>query len=378
MDNKIRIGVIFGGRSGEHEVSIRSARSVIEQINRDKYEVVPVAIGKDGRWLSPAESAKLLPEATQGFFEDNQTNESRAIALIGDPTYRGLTLFDRREQENYSLPLDIVFPVLHGTYGEDGTIQGLFEMANIPYIGCGVLSSSCGMDKVAMKTLFRDADLPMCKYTWFLRGDFEGAGRLQILDLIKKGLGFPVFVKPANLGSSVGISRAVDEGSLITAIELAAKYDRKIIVEEGLDAREIEVAVMGNDSPEASLPGEYIIFDENAKFLDYEEKYKGTGHNEFRVPALLSEELTERIRELACVAFKSIDGAGLARVDFFLRRDNDELLINEINTLPGLTEVSGFPKMWAATGKTFAEVIEELVALALERHEDKARNQTSL
>jgi D-alanine-D-alanine ligase len=266
---------------------------------------------------------------------------------------------------------------LHGTYGEDGTIQGLFEMAGIPYIGSGVLASSCGMDKVTMKALFRDAGLPMCRYTWFLRRDFEAAPEI-VLDKIKTEVGFPAFVKPANLGSSVGVSRADDDESLRTAIELAARYDRKIIVEEGLDAREIEVAVIGNDEPQASLPGEYIIFDENAKFLDYEEKYKGTGNNEFVVPAPLDEKLIAEIRELAKLAFKTIDGSGLSRVDFFLRRDNGALLINEINTLPGLTEVSGFPKMWAATGKPFAQIIDELVAFAHERHQDKARNQTSL
>jgi D-alanine-D-alanine ligase len=378
MTNKIKIGVIFGGRSGEHEVSVRSANTVIEQIDKDKYTVVPIAIDKTGKWLAPAEAAALLSAATQEFLRDSVAHDATdSIALIGDPTYQGLTKMTAKDGESQSEKLDVVFPVLHGTYGEDGTIQGLFEMAGIPYIGCGVLASSCGMDKVTMKILFREAGLPMCKYTWFLRGDFEREPQ-KFLDIISSGLGFPVFVKPANLGSSVGISRADDEASLKTAIELAAKYDRKIIVEEGLDAREIEVAVMGNDQPEASLPGEYIIFDQTAKFLDYEEKYKGTGHNEFRVPAPLSDELTAQVRRFAQSAFKAVDGAGLARVDFFVRRDSNELLINEINTLPGLTEVSGFPKMWAATGKPFAQVIDELVGFAIERHRDKARNQTSL
>nr|AIA15593.1 D-alanine--D-alanine ligase [uncultured bacterium] len=374
--NKTRIGVIFGGRSGEHEVSIRSARSVIEAIDKERYEIVPMAIAKNGKWLSPAESALLFPaETRQLLAEQNSVKETRAVALIGDPTYQGLTLLEKSDER--AQPLDVVFPVLHGTYGEDGTIQGLFEMAGIPYIGCGVLASSCGMDKVAMKVLFRDAGLPMCRYTWFLRRDFEAAPEAAI-ERIKNEIGFPVFVKPANLGSSVGISRADDDESLRKAIELAAHFDRKIIVEEGLDAREIEVAVIGNDEPQASLPGEYIIFDENAKFLDYEEKYKGTGHNEFTVPAPLEREIIEQIRALACVAFKAVDGSGLSRVDFFLRRDNNQLLINEINTLPGLTDVSGFPKMWAATGKPFSQVIDELVALAFERFKDKSRNQTSI
>ncbi|HZH34659.1 MAG TPA: D-alanine--D-alanine ligase family protein [Pyrinomonadaceae bacterium] len=377
MTDKIRIGIIFGGRSGEHEVSARSARAVIEAIDHDKYEVVPMAIAKNGKWLPPAESSILFPKSTQKLLSDGgaSVRETRAVALIGDPTYQGLTLLGTINEN--SQPLDVVFPVLHGTYGEDGTIQGLFEMANIPYIGCGVLASSCGMDKVTMKTLFRDAGLPMCKYVWFLRNDFEREPQ-RFLDLVKNGLGFPAFVKPANLGSSVGVSRATDEESLRAAIELAARYDRKIIIEEGVDGREIEVAVMGNDEPQASLPGEYIIHDEAAKFLDYTEKYTGTGNNEFTVPAPLSSELTEQIQQMSKIAFKAVDGSGLARVDFFLTRGTGELLINEINTLPGLTEVSGFPKMWAATGKPFAEVIDELVALALARHADKARNQTSI
>ena len=376
MSNKTRIGVIFGGRSGEHEVSVRSARAVIEAIDKERYEIVPMAIAKNGKWLSPAESALLFPAGTEHLLSEQIfAKETRAVALIGDPTYQGLTLLDTINES--SQPLDVVFPCLHGTYGEDGTIQGLFEMAGIPYIGSGVLASSCGMDKVTMKALFRDAGLPMCRYTWFLRRDFEAAPEI-VIDKIKTEVGFPVFVKPANLGSSVGVSRADDDESLKKAIELAARFDRKIIVEEGLDAREIEVAVIGNDQPEASLPGEYIIFDENAKFLDYEEKYKGTGHNEFVVPAPLEAEMIEQIRDLAKIAFKAVDGSGLSRVDFFLRRDNGELLINEINTLPGLTEVSGFPKMWAATGKPFAQVIDELVGFAIERHRDKARNQTSL
>jgi D-alanine-D-alanine ligase len=373
---KTRIGVIFGGRSGEHEVSARSAQSVIEAIDTERYEIVPMAIAKNGKWMSPAESALLFPAETEHLLSEQIfAKETRAVALIGDPTYQGLTLLDTINES--SQPLDGVFPCLHGTYGEDGTIQGLFEMAGIPYIGSGVLASSCGMDKVTMKVLFRDAGLPMCRYTWFLRRDFEAAPDACV-ERIKNEVGFPVFVKPANLGSSVGVSRADDDESLKTAIELAARFDRKIIVEEGLDAREIEVAVIGNDEPQASLPGEYIIFDENAKFLDYEEKYKGTGHNEFVVPAPLESEMIEQIRDLAKIAFKAVDGSGLSRVDFFLRRDNGELLINEINTLPGLTEVSGFPKMWAASGKPFSQVIDELVALAFERFEDKSRNQTSL
>jgi len=375
---KIRVGVIFGGRSGEHEISIRSARTVIEQIDRSKYEVVPIAIDKAGVWLNPAESAALLP-ATTGELVDEAVRgtENAQVAIVGDPKYRGLTRMGSQNGSATLSALDVVFPVMHGTYGEDGTIQGLLEMANIPYIGCGVLSSACGMDKTVMKVLFKDAGLPICRHEWLLRSAWE-MDRHGALDRLEKALGYPVFVKPANLGSSVGVSRAIDRESLAAAIDLAAQYDRKIIVEEALEMREIECAVIGNDEPEASLPGEYLIRDETKAFLDYTEKYKGTGNNEFVVPAALNDELTERIREMAVRAFKAVEGSGLARVDFFLRRDNDELLINEINTMPGLTDASGFPKMWAGTGISFSQVVDRLVELAFERQRDKSWNNTTL
>lgn len=373
---KIRIGVIFGGRSGEHEISVRSARTVIEQIDKEKYEVFPIAITKEGNWLNPMESLALLPEQTQGAVEDVGNFPHNAIALLGDTKYKGLLKLEAAEGEPQLATLDVVFPVLHGTYGEDGTIQGLLEMAGIPYAGCGVLASACGMDKVVMKTLFRDAELPICRYLWFLRSEWEKAENIAI-NQVEAKLGYPCFVKPANLGSSVGISKATDSETLREAIRLAAEYDRKIIVEESIDAREIECAVIGNDAPEASLPGEYIVYDDAKKFLDYKEKYAGTGNNEFVVPALVSEELSRKIREMAVKAFKAIDGSGLARVDFFLRNDNGALLLNEINTLPGLTDASGFPKMWEGSGLKFSEVIDKLVQLSLERHADKLRNKTS-
>jgi D-alanine-D-alanine ligase len=375
---KIRIGVIFGGRSGEHEISIRSAKTVIEQIDKERYEVFPIAITKEGNWLNPAESLSLMPEMTQEVLRGRTENFPRdTVALLGDTKYKGLTRLETSNGEQSLSPLDIIFPVLHGTYGEDGTIQGLFEMAGIPYVGGGVLGSACGMDKVVMKTLFRDAELPICKYVWFLRSEWENAGDEAVVRQIEAKLGYPCFVKPANLGSSVGVSRADDAETLRAAINLAAEYDRKIIVEEALDMREIECAVIGNDKPQASLPGEYIIHDDSKKFLDYTEKYTGTGNNDFVVPALISEELVKKIQQMAVNAFKAIDGAGLARVDFFLRNDNGALLVNEINTLPGLTDASGFPKMWAGTGMEFTKVIDKLVDLAFERHADKMRNKTS-
>jgi len=371
----IKVGVIFGGRSGEHEISIRSAKAVIANIDRESYSVVPIAITETGKWLSPAESLKLLPDGSAAGIADGVDSWSGPIALIGDTEYQGLTRLDSITN-GAAEHLDIIFPVLHGTFGEDGTIQGLLEMADIPYIGCGVLASACGMDKVVMKKLFADAGLPICKYVWFLRSEWE-EDPTSIIRGIESDLGFPCFVKPANLGSSVGVSRADSVESLKRAVDLAAGYDRKIIVEESLDMREIECAVLGNDKPRASLPGEYIIHDADKKFLDYTEKYAGTGNNEFVVPSPISDELTEKIREIAIRAFTAIDGSGLARVDFFLRKDNGTLLLNEINTMPGLTDASGYPKMWAGSGVSFSDVIDELVQLAFERHKDRSRNKTS-
>src|SRR5947209_4460544 len=288
MTSKIHVGVIFGGRSGEHEVSVRSARSVIEAFDRDKYEVVPIAITKEGRWLSPAESAALLPEATRSLLPETVNGAGEALTIVGDPSRKGLL---RLESDGPATAqrLDVVFPVMHGTYGEDGTIQGLLEMAGTPYVGCGVLASSCGMDKVTMKALFRQAGLPICKYVWFLRSEWEREQR-AILERVKSEIGFQCFVKPANLGSSVGISRASDAESLKAAIDLAARFDRKVIVEEDLDVREIECAVLGNDEPEASLPGEYVVHDERAKFLDYTEKYSSTGRSEKHTSELQSRQ----------------------------------------------------------------------------------------
>ena len=296
------------------------------------------------------------------------------MAIIGDPSRSGLVRLETNGKP--AEQLDVVFPVLHGTYGEDGTIQGLLEMAAVPFVGGGTLASACGMDKVIMKALFRNAGLPICEYAWLLRSEYEQEPK-RVLSRITKQIGFPAFVKPANLGSSVGVSKASNRKSLACAIELAARYDRKIIVEEAVDARELECAVMGNDQPQASLPGEYVVHDEAARFLDYNEKYSSTGHVEFVVPAKVSKATAKKIQQMAVKAFQAIDGSGLSRVDFFLQKDG-ELLVNEINTLPGLTDVSGFPKMWAATGIPFPRVIDRLVELAIARHRERARNETSI
>ena len=375
MAKKTRIGIIFGGRSGEHEVSVRSARSVIDAIDKSKYEVVPIAITKEGNWLGPAAAVELLPAETRRSLSSRVVGWRREdVAILADPSRNGLI---RLESSNRTPePLDVIFPVLHGTYGEDGTIQGLLEMASIPFVGCGTLASACGMDKVAMKALFKEAGLPICAYTWFLRGDWESDPN-EVTGHVRKEIGFPCFVKPANLGSSVGVSKATDRESFAKAVDLAARYDRKIIVEELVDGREIECAVMGNDEPQASLPGEYVIHEESARFLDYTEKYSSTGHVEFIVPARISKSVMKKIQLMAVRAYQAIDAAGLSRVDFFLKEDGD-LLVNEINTLPGLTDVSGFPKMWEATGVTFPKVIDQLIEMALERHRERARNETSI
>jgi D-alanine-D-alanine ligase len=371
---KLRVGVIFGGRSGEHEVSIRSARAIVEAIDRKKFEVIPIGITKEGKWLAPAQSAQLLPAAVQPLLPSKTHTATGDVALLGDPSRKGLISLHSETLNGEKL--DVVFPALHGTYGEDGTLQGLLEMADVPYVGCGVLASSCGMDKVTMKSLFVEAGLPICKYLWFLRSQWRN-DPAKVIRKVTSDIGLPCFVKPANLGSSVGVSRATDKKSLSAAIDLAAEYDRKIIIEEELVAREIECAVLGNDEPRASLPGEYVVYDEAARFLDYTEKYTNTGRVSFVVPAPLTKSMTTKIQRMAIRAFQSIDGAGLARVDFFLPRNGGDLVVNELNTMPGLTEVSGYPKMWEASGLPFQRLIETLIDLAFERHKEKSLTKTS-
>ena len=376
MPKKLRVGVIFGGRSGEHEVSVRSARAIIEAIDQKKFEVVPIAIGKDGKWLGPSQSTQLLPTAVHQLLRSKPGDDPGDVALLGDPSHKGLISLRPQASSAVAEKLDVVFPALHGPFGEDGTLQGLLEMADIPYVGCGVLASSCGMDKVTMKSLFVQAGLPICKHIWFLRSQWRSNPE-KILRNVKGNLGLPCFVKPANLGSSVGVSRATDRKTLSEAIDLAAEYDRKIIVEEEVVGREIECAILGNDEPQASLPGEYVIYEESARFLDYTEKYASTGRVSFVVPAPLSKPITARIQRMAIQAFQAVDGAGLARVDFFLQQKGGELVINELNTLPGLTEVSGYPKMWEASGLSFTQLLEKLIELAFERHREKALTKTT-
>ena len=366
LAKKLRVGVIFGGRSGEHEVSLRSAESVINAMDKSRYEVVPIAITKEGRWLVSGDAAALLPQAVLGSTSQQQ------VAIIGDPTLPGLTRLNQKERPLSSEPLDAVFPVLHGTYGEDGTIQGLLEMAGVPYVGCGVLGSATGMDKVAMKQLFERAGLTLIEYNWFLRSSWE-EDPVTVIKRISRSLGFPVFVKPANLGSSVGISKATNKDELQDAIKDAARYDRKIVVERAVIGREIEVSILGNEHPMASLPGEIITGHE---FYDYEDKYIDTT-SRTEVPAKLPTRIIERIQRDGIRAFQAIDGSGLARVDFFVERGTNRVIINEINTMPGFTSISMYPKLWEASGIPYSDLIDRLIQLALERHRDKSRNLTS-
>jgi D-alanine-D-alanine ligase len=367
LSEKLKVGVIFGGRSGEHEVSLRSAESIINALDRGKYDVIPIAITKQGKWLASSEATNLLPSAVI------ETADQR-VAIFGDPTERGLARFSGSGEKGARDRIDVIFPVLHGTYGEDGTIQGLLEMADIPYVGCGVLASAAGMDKVVMKRLFREAGLPIVEFTHFIRAHWE-AGPDRIESLVTEEIGFPCFVKPANLGSSVGISRATDSESLKSAIELAARFDSKIIAERGVDAREIEVSVLGNDAPMASLPGE--IVPQSAEFYDYKAKYIDDNGARLVIPAELDSETTVEIQSLAVRAFQAIDGSGLARVDFFLDRSTGELIVNEINTMPGFTSISMYPKLWEACGLNYSQLIDRLIELAFERHREKSRNLTS-
>jgi D-alanine-D-alanine ligase len=366
LNKKLKVGVIFGGRSGEHEVSLRSAESIINAMDKSRYEVVPIGITKEGRWLVSSDAGALLPDAVMSSAVQEQ------VAIIGDPTRQGLTRIDPNHHEPSSEPLDVVFPVLHGTYGEDGTIQGLLEMAGVPYVGCGVLASATGMDKVLMKQLFQQAGLSLAPYQWFLRSAWEEDPE-SIAIRIGEELGFPVFVKPANLGSSVGVSKAENKVDLKKAIDDAARYDRRIIVEKMVIGREIEVSVMGNDNPISSLPGEIIAGHE---FYDYEDKYiDNTSRTE--VPAKLPTRTIEILQQQAVTAFRAIDGAGLARVDFFVEDESGKVIINEINTMPGFTSISMFPKMWEASGISYSELIDRLIQLAIERHKDRSRNLTS-
>ncbi|HEX8814199.1 MAG TPA: D-alanine--D-alanine ligase [Terriglobales bacterium] len=396
---KLRVGILFGGRSGEHEVSLLSAASVFNAIDKSKFEVVPIGITKEGRWVTAADAERLLNGKSAGHEErhlragDPETTPAAAVLASGESVVvppepqkqqsslapfqtDAATALTRRASDR-AINVDVIFPVLHGTFGEDGTIQGLLELADIAYVGAGVLGSAAGMDKDIMKSLFLAAGLPIVKHVTILRSDWESEPK-KAQKLVESKLKYPVFVKPANLGSSVGISKAHDRKELGPAIDEAARFDRKIVIEQGVGgkkqkAREIECAVLGNDNPAASVPGEIVPCKE---FYDYDAKYLDEG-SELIIPAKLTQSETKKIQQLAIAAFKAVDCSGLARVDFLMDAKNRKIYLNEINTMPGFTAISMYPKLWAATGVSYSELIEKLIRLGIERHADKKKNQYS-
>ncbi len=372
---KLRVGVIYGGRSGEHEVSLASAAAVFKNLDPARYEAIPIRIEKDGKWTLPSRPPTLQAAAEAIAAAKTQTLDEGAQAYpVAYPGGDALITIDRAHAVVSGRAIDVMFPVLHGPYGEDGTVQGLLELANVPYVGAGVLASAVGMDKAAMKLVFAARGLPMVDYEVLLKRDWQRDQRALMHTVVAR-LGFPVFVKPANLGSSVGISKAKHATELKAAIDLAAQFDRKIIVEAAVPhAREIECAVLGNDEPDASVPGEIISARE---FYDYEAKYLDGGSSE-RIPALITEAQTEEVRTLSVAAFKAIDGAGMARVDFLLAGDSGVLYVNELNTIPGFTTISMYAKLWAASGLDYPTLLDRLIALALERHAEKQQLRTSM
>jgi D-alanine-D-alanine ligase len=368
---KLRIGLIFGGRSGEHEVSLASATSVIANLDSDKYEVVPIGITKEGSWLLGTEPARLL-ESEQSVSSDTGTGQTTAVTLTGDPHLRRLIPLQGGERLQDNGALDVILPVLHGTYGEDGALQGLLEMANVPYVGCGVLGSALGMDKEKMKMVFQSVGLPSVNYLVYRRNEWERSPE-TIMDAVEQRLGYPCFVKPVNLGSSVGISKAHERGELEHAILVAAEYDRKIIIERGINCRELECAVLGNDEPLASIIGEVIA---NNEFYDYNAKYIDN-KSQIIIPAPIPQATAEEVRRQAVTAFVALDLSGLARADFFLEKESGRIYINEVNTIPGFTQISMYPKLWEASGLSYPQLLDRLIELAIERHADKQRNRTS-
>jgi D-alanine-D-alanine ligase len=377
MVKKLRVGVIFGGRSGEHEVSLASAAAVFQNLDPARYEAVAIRIEKDGRWALPSAPPTVMKAAD--VIKGALATDEGSVRLGVDPGLREAHMIahpggDTLMSGTSGVKLDVVFPVLHGPYGEDGTVQGLLELANVPYVGAGVLASAVGMDKAAMKLVFAAKGLPICDYEVVLKRDWQRDER-AVLQAVTTRLGFPLFVKPANLGSSVGISKARHAAELRAAITLAAQFDRKIVIEAAVPkAREIEVAVLGNDDPEASVPGEIIP---SGEFYDYQAKYVSDDSRSV-IPAPIDPALAADVRAMAIAAFKAIDGAGMARVDFLLDGDSHTLYLNELNTIPGFTTISMYSKMWEASGLPYAQLLDRLIALAIERHGEKQQLRTSM
>jgi D-alanine-D-alanine ligase len=360
---RLRIGVLFGGRSGEHEVSLASAASVIRALDPEKYEAVPIGISKDGRWLVGTGSLKMLADVLKS---------GDRVVLPPDPSAASLVPLGPAAGQP-SVSVDVVFPILHGTFGEDGTVQGLLELAGLPYVGAGVLASAVGMDKDVQKRLFEHAGLPIVPFLAVQRSEWEHE-RAKVLKAIKKKFRFPIFVKPATLGSSVGMTRVKIAHEISTAMDLAAEFAMKIIVERGVTGREIEVSVLGNDEISASIPGEIVP---HREYYDYRAKYLEQG-TRLLIPAKLSKKQVGVFQDYAVRAFRAIDGTGMARCDFFLERGNGKIFINELNTIPGFTSISMYPKLWEASGLPYPKLIDRLIELAIELHRDKARTKYSI
>lgn len=361
-EEKLRVGVIFGGRSGEHEISLMSARSVISVLDPQRYQVTQIGITQDGSWLTGKNTLEAM--------EQGKIDTLYDAALLPDPKYAGIITFEETEhglQVGLLSKLEVVFPVIHGTFGEDGTLQGLLEMADIAYVGAGVLGSSVGMDKGVFQAVMVAQSIPVVKTMVVLRIDLADHMN-DVIDRAEKMSDYPLFVKPANLGSSVGVSKCRSRADLLEGLMEASRYDRRILVQQGVNGREIEVSVLGNDAPQASMPGEIIP---SREFYSYEAKYLDSA-SELLIPAPIPEETAERVKELAIKAFKAIDCQGMARVDFLLDRDTGELFLNELNTIPGFTNISMYPKLWEASGIPYPKLVDRLIELALER---RAENQ---
>ncbi|CAM4139339.1 D-alanine--D-alanine ligase [Saccharibacillus endophyticus] len=356
--NKVTVGLVYGGKSGEHEISLQTGFAVMNAFDYGKYEIVPFYITLRGEWR--------MGSVLDGPM--NSVEDMKLEAAAGGTAEAAGAMFAALSGQASSI--DVMFPLLHGTFGEDGTIQGLFEMAGLPYVGAGVLSSSAGMDKDVMKKLFAAAGLEQGEYIAFGERDWR-VNRHELLQEAENKLGYPCFVKPANLGSSVGISKAADQEALIDAVELALRYDRKVLIETFIDGRELEVGVLGNDEPQASVPGEIVssgdYYDYNAKYID--------GKSEMMIPAPVDADLADSLRELAIRAFKAVEGSGLCRADFFVRRSDNKILINEVNTMPGFTPFSMYPLLWRETGTSYQALLDKLIELALERHEARTQLQ---
>jgi D-alanine-D-alanine ligase len=364
--SKIKVGILFGGRSAEHEVSLVSAASIISALDKKKYDIIPIGITPEGKWLSSPDAIGLLKAGKY------RSHENEKI-LLPDPSKKSLVSFKIDSPLSVNEPLDVIFPVLHGTFGEDGTVQGLLELAGIPYVGAGVLGSSVGMDKVVTKQLCEHAAIPVVPYIWFSISDFRKSQK-RILSSIEKKLHYPCFVKPVNSGSSVGISKAHNRKELLVAIELAGEYDRKILVEKSVEhAREIEMSVLGNDEPVASVPGEIVSSNE---FYDYDAKYVD-GKSTAIIPAQLSKTIVRQLQNFAVCCFTATDCAGMARVDFLVAERPNKIYLNEINTIPGFTSISMYPKLWEASGIPYPKLLDRLIDLALERYHQKERLKTT-